>query len=320
MPVGSIYLTEASPGAPALSGTNGALCNVLDWALPQKGWAIEYTATNNRIYRPGVGNRNRLFVSHDSTVSGSPMLATVRGCENASAANASSLIATFPTTTQVANNASSVLVSVTASALARPYRIILTDRFLILSVSVQGNNNAGWDLFLFGDLYGTEVSDSWATICHIGGTSYTSPTSRGMSSCMSAFPASAKTYFCRSIDGTILSTRGSLYASVSTLTDMGSVANTPAARNGYANRIERESVGANCSGASTANSGNLAILKRGWVPHLHNPVHLNNGGLTSDDSFTDSEHAVGSNFTFIIASGTQFGILETTDTWNIPNG
>ena len=129
MPVGAIYLTESSPGAPALSGTNGTLCNVLDWALPQKGWAIEYTATNNRIYRPGAGNRNRLFVSHDSTVSSDPRLATVRGCENASAANVSSLVAPFPTTTQLANTHSTVSVSNVSSTLARPYRIILTDRY-----------------------------------------------------------------------------------------------------------------------------------------------------------------------------------------------
>ena len=320
MPVGAIYLTETSPGAPALSGTNGALCNVLDWALPQKGWAIEYTATNNRIYRPGAGNRNRLFVSHDSTVSGDQRLATVRGCENASAANASSLVAPFPTTTQVANNNSTFLVSTSMSTVARPYRIILTDRFLVMSTSAQGVTDSNWDLFLFGDLYGTDPHDSWATICHIGASSTAGSNGRGMSSCISSVPYPSKTYFCRTIDGTILSSRGSLYASCASLIDMGNVTNTPPARSGYANRVERETVGASCGGATTSTPGSLAILKRGWVPHLYNPVHSGLGTMTSDDFFTDSEHAVGSNFTFLIATNTAFSILETTDTWNIPNG
>lgn len=320
MPVGAIYLTETSPGAPVLSGTEGALCDVLDWALPQKGWAIEYTATNNRIYRPGAGNRNRLFVSHDSTVSGYQELVTVRGCEDASAANESSLINPFPTITQEANDLSSFLVSNTPDTENRPYRIILTDRFLVLSVSTQARNDSDWDLFLFGDLYGTAPYDSWATICHIGALPPYWGGGRGMGACISSVPYPAKTYFCRTIDGTILSSRGCLYASCADLVDMGNVTNTPPARSGYANRVERETVGASCGGTTTSTSGNLAILKRGWVPHLYNPVHSDNGGLTSDDFFTDSEHAVGSNFTFLIGSAAQFAILETTDTWNIPNG
>lgn len=320
MPVGSIYLTESSPGAPALSGTNGTLCNVLDWALPQKGWAIEYTATNNRIYRPGAGNRNRLFICHDSTVTGGAQFAVFRGCENATAANIANLVNPFPTVAQVANNSATCLVSNATSTAQRGYRIVLTDRFLILATSSQLNSAFGWDICLFGDLYNVEAGDTWATVCHVPSSSSTSTSSRGFSLVLSAVPSAAKTYFCRSIDGSTLSTRGCISAISSGIVDFCSVLNTPAIRGGYGNRVEREKLSASCIGSSSSSPGILAIIKRGWIPNLWNPIHSSSGGVTSDDTFTDSAYAAGSGFTFLLSTSNVVGILETTDTWSPPLG
>ena len=320
MSVGAIYLTETSSGAPALSGTNGTLCTVLDWALPQKGWAIEYTATNSRIYRPGAGNRNRMFVSHDSAVAGVAYFATIRGCENASAANVANLINPFPTVTQSANNLSTIMVSTTASAVARPYRIIVTDRFIVMGVSTNSTANSGWDLFLFGDLYGVEAADTWATICHIANNGTTTAQNRGLAGSLCTYPAAYKTFFCRSIDGAILSTRGCLGGS-SNGSEFGFVPNTPPIKGGYANRVEREKVSAHCIGSSTTTAGPLATVRRGWIPNLWNPVHSSTGGITADDTFTDSAYAVGSSFNFILASPPAVvGILEVTDSWSPPVG
>lgn len=323
MPVGAIYLTETSSGAPTLSGTNGTLCNVLDWALPQKGWAIEYTATNNRIYRPGAGNRNRLFVSHDSAISSTARLATIRGCEDASGANAANLINPFPNVAQSSNANSTIMVSSTISTEARPYRIIVTDRFIVMGVSTGAISISGWDMFLFGDLYGVEAADTWATICHIGNTTNTTALYRALGASLSPVPVALKTFFCRSIDGTILSTRGCLGGSShnSSGTDFCNVVGMPVIKGGYANRVEREKVPAHCVGTTSTSNGPLAILKRGWIPNLWNPAHYGSGGISSDNYFTDSAYAVGSSFNFIVAgTNTGVGILEITDTWSPPVG
>lgn len=318
MAMGAIYLTDASSGAPALSGTNGALCTVLDWALVQKGWAIEYTAANNRVYRPGAGNRNRLYVGHDSAVSGDARLATVRGCENASAAAVASLTNPFPTVAQQANGAASMLTSITANATARPYKIILTDRFLLMAVSCGSTNTTNWDMFAFGDLAGVDPLDTYATIMHNGSSSTATATNtRGLAGAMLPNYGRGKTFFCRTIDGTILSPYAVLYGSGP---DFCAVANAQIMRGGYGNRIDREKMAVTCTGSNTVTVGVLAIMKRGWIPNLWNPIHTGIGSITSDDVWTDTAYASGSSFCILPASSTVAGIMETTDTWSPPSG
>ena len=164
MATGAIYLTQASPGAPNLTGQDNSLCTVLDWALPQKGWAIEYTATNARVYRPGVGNRRRLFVAHDSALSGDSRGAVIRGAEDASAATIAELSGPFPTVAQVANNLANIKLSNTNNSDARPFRIVLSDTFLLFAASTISSSVAEWDFFFFGDLTGVEPGDTWACL------------------------------------------------------------------------------------------------------------------------------------------------------------
>lgn len=314
----TLTLTNASSGAPALSGTNGALNAVLDWALPQKGWAIEYTGTNARVYRAAAGNRHRLYVAHNSSVSGVATLATVRGCENAS--SVSDLVDPFPTVAQQANGSSSVAVSSAASALARPYIIVLTDRFLLMAIATTGANNAGWDLFLFGDL-AADPADTYATICLVGTTSSTAATARSMANVMAGGLTATKVYWCRSIDGATKSTTGCLNGpSATPNTSFCSVAGSPVMRAGYGNRIVREKVAATCMGAAAGSAGALAMYKRGWVPNLWNPIHIGIDTITSDDVFTDSAYDVDSLFVIAPASTGVACIVEISDTWAPPNG
>lgn len=322
MAVGAIYLTNESSGAPALSGINGTLCSVLDWALVQKGWAIEYTATNNRIYRPGAGNRNRLFVCHDGTTGGAANFALIRGCENATAAASASLTNPFPTVTQVANTSCSVCLSNGANSTARPYRIILTDRFLVMATGTTGANNGGWDMFFFGDTYGADASDAYATAIGVGNATTTTTSSRLLGN--SVFPGvygTGSIYFCRSIDGTVLSTKGSIDCLSQSMAPnaWGYVYSLPAMRMGYQNRVEREKVPLSCTGSAAGTVGGLAIRRRGWLPNLWNPSHSGAGSVTSDDVWTDSAYVSGSSFCAVLASaGSGIAILETTDTWTSP--
>ena len=322
MPAGTIYLTEASSGAPALSGTNGALVAVLDWALVQKGCAIEYTGSNARVYRPGAGNRHRLYVAHDSAISGDARLATVRGCENAS--SVTSLTDPFPTVAQKANNLSTVCVSTLTTSAARPYRIIMTDRFLLLATCCGGVNTQLWDLFMFGDLYGADPADTYATVCHIGDSNTNSTTTgRGMAGAVCSVPAPGKTFFARSIDTTQKSTYGCCAGQVNSSTASTFCANgaqSPAMRAGYNGRIVREKVGVHCTGANTTTPNTIAVNKRGWVPNLWNPLHSGIGTVTSDDTFADTAYSASASFLIAPASTAIAAILETTDTWSVPSG
>ena len=324
MTTGAIYLTEASSGAPALSGTNGALNAVLDWALVQKGWSIEYTAANARVYRPGSGNRNRLLVVHDSAVTGDAKLATIRGAENASAASVEDLVNPFPTVAQQVNNASSVMISNSASSAARPYRIVVSPTFLFFTSSTSSSNTGNWDFFFFGDLEGTEPGDAFATAIHVGATSTTaSVSSRAGSSCASISMAAGKTYFARSIDGTVLSTTGTIGISASGTASAASLMSfnpsRPNMRAGYGSRIEREKMAVRCLGSNTtAASATLQIYQRGWIPNVWAPLHSNIGTVTSDDVHTDTAYAVGSQFVLVPCSLTSACLLETTDTWSPP--
>lgn len=317
-----IYLTDASPGAPVLSGTNGALNAVLDWALVQNGWAIERTGANARVYRPGSGNRNRLYVAHDSAISSAATLATVRGCEDANSVTA--LVDPFPTVAQTANNQATVCVSSQAGSTARPYRILLTPTFLLMAIGTTSMNTSGWDLLLFGDLVATDAADAYATVCLVGANASTNIVSRSMSAVVLPSPAaSSRLYWCRSIDGAIKSTTGCLHGSYGASASpgqLGFVQNTPVMRAGYGNRIVREKLGANCTGSSTNTPGALAVSRRAWVPNLWNPVHSGVGSITTDDVFTDTAYAAGSSFATVIASITNSCILEISDTWSAPSG
>lgn len=320
MPTGAIYLTEASVGAPALSSTNGALCALLDWALPQKNWAIEHATGHARVYRPGVGNRHRLFVAHDSAISGSAGLATVRGAEHAEGASMAQLVDPFPAEAQLSNAFSSFMVSNTVSSAQRPWRMVLSETFMVLAVSTLSQATAGWDLFLFGDVAGGEAGDVFGTIIHVGGVSTATAGARAMNSALSPHPLAAKTYWCRSIDGAIKSSRGCLVGSGGTPGAFASVTGLPPMRMGYGGRINRELLAVSCIGSSTTAAGVSAVHRRGWVPNVWNPVHTGLGTVTAADEFTDTRYAAGSVFRVIPASAATAVIIEVSDTWSPPNG
>lgn len=319
MATGALILTEASSGAPTLSGSNGTLCAVLDWALVKKGWAIEYSATNARVYRPGSGNRHRLFVAHDSSISGDARLATVRGCEGASSATIAGLVDPFPTVAQVANASSSFLVSTSSSTAARSYFIVVTATNVLIAVKAGDSNASNWDVFFFGDTYGAEAGDTYSSAIWVGGSGSTSATGRAMVGCAASGIAASKIYWCRSIDGSVKSTTGC----ITTLASSGglmSPTNGQPMRAVYGGRVVREKTAVSCTGSSSSSVGANSCYKRGWIPNLWMAIHSTIGSITSDDEFTDTAYASGSAFRVIPAMSTLACILEITDTWSPPVG
>ena len=309
-----LVLTDASPGATRNAGVNGDLCTLLDWALPQAGWAIEYTATNARVYRPGSGNRFRLHVRHDSAVSGAAQRALVRGCESAS--NATTLVDPFPTVSQVGDTASNWLVSTTANTTTRPFRIYLSETFVAYFSNVGSTANV-WEMGFFGDM-SPELTDSWATACSVRGFA-TDTVSSGIglqqttTTNLSTSPGGV--YWVRDITGATKSSTGLLYAQGS---QMGNVTGCVGARGGYANRIYRDAVGVSCRASATTTASSLGLVKRGWVPGMWNPLHIGRGTVSDADTFTDTAYNPLASFRLLSGSATSCVIMEETDTWVAP--
>lgn len=311
-----LKLTNETPGAPPLAAVNGMLCEVLDWALPQAGWAIEFTSGNARIYRPGSGHRRRLYVNHDSAVSGSVNRALVRGCESATEATAP--VDSFPKLEQVVDANSNWHISTLTTSATRPWVLYVSDTFLILLVNVDASlTNPSWSMGMFGDVP-TAETDEWGTVCLIrnsNATTVTATNSTGIGSpTNSMLVASQQLFWCRSIDGTVKSTHGALNASGTT---MGQVAGAPALRAGWLGRINREKVRANCLGSSTTTPlANLSYVKRGSIPNLWSPLHNGRGTVTTGDPFTDSAYNPSAQFrVYACNNNTATCIIEETDTW-----
>lgn len=322
----TLILTQASAGAPALTVANGTLCAVLDWALVQNGWAIEYTATNNRVYRPGSGNRRRLFVCHDSAVSGGTWAAVWRGCEDATAAGIANIVDPFPTTAQRSNTEATTLVGEGNTTAARNYYVIVGVDFVLLLVKYNPGSGF-WDAAFFGDAKSAEAADTWATLCMNRGTSAPGTNSNVTSYSNSNFYVTSPQatpnvlHWCRSIDGSVKSTRGYVISPAGAAGFLGQLNNYPTARAGYANRINRGYIVPGCTGGSStaAVTAGLLIPFRGAIPHLWAPLHSSIGGLTEADVFSDSAYHASASFMALPGSSGAWAIVETTDTFQAPS-
>ncbi len=310
----TLFLSETSPGAPVLSGTNGALNAVLDWALVQNGWTIEYTATNARVYRAGTGNRFCLSVQHDSAISGNACLATVRGCE--SATSATTLVNPFPLVSQVPNTTATWVTSDLPSTAARKYFIYVGETWFKLMV--RHGSLEYWETQFFGDAPKIKGEDSWATICTVRGVTNNSYNGGIMNTVVYPSPnVATPLFFARSIDGTIKSTRGYVSSSTSGAVPGGTPV-FPSARSGYGNTIDREQAGIGCSGGTTAVLTPLCIHRRACMPNTWLPLHSSVSGMTSGDTHTDTAYNASAVFRIIPTYNAGFHITEETDTWVAP--
>ena len=142
-------LTESSPGAPDNLSVNGSLNNVLRWALPALGWAVEYGPTgNSSVFRSPTGNRLRLLVRHESSITGRPDVAYVRGAHTATSATA--IGQPFPTATQAPNaNSTWGAGNNGQPAVPAPYGIAGNDQFFYYFVDSGAGN---WDIAYFGQV------------------------------------------------------------------------------------------------------------------------------------------------------------------------
>lgn len=315
-----IHLTEASSGAPRNSGTNADLCTLLDWALVSgavnAGWAINQTATNARVYKPPAGNRFCLYVNHDSAVSGAAQLATVRGCESATAASEAGLVNPFPTIAEVAATSSNWLVSTAASTTSRNFDIYASDRMVIYISNAGGATNS-WQFHAWGDFTSTLAGDVYNTFCTVRNSVAT--TVLVDSICNNALSGSLRMWICRSYDGTVKSVTGLVW--VTGGTSLGANSTAAAALLGATALIDRTKCEIGDTGATTSTfSTTKGLPSRGWIPNLWTPVHSGPGTVNTRDTFTDTAYNGSATFRAFVSTSSSFLIVEETNTWSAPSG
>lgn len=338
-----LILTDQSVGAPALTGQYGSLCTVLDWALVQRSWAIEYTAANIRVYRPGAGNRFRLYVNHSSSnnMPADARYPEVRAAEGASAASFAGLINPFPNILQ--RTPSSALnqtplctwtVSQAASAVARPYYIALTDRWVRIWINANATTaqglsfaSSGWEVtYFFGDVEKAYSEDAYNTCITVDYSVTSSSSNSGnlLYFGSPSFNSGYGTFWARDITGTILSTYGCLNRD-------GNTSGAPSVRAGYQNKIVHTKLGLHCTGLgfnltsqNTTTSGPTGIMNRGWLPNHWALVHTGGGSESSNDTFLNSAYNASASFrifknTYSTAPNHKYLVIEETDTWSVPS-
>lgn len=290
-----IHVDESTPGLPnsgRLSGTNGDLVGILDVALVLNGWAIEYSTGNARIYRPGSGNRFRLYVNDDSSVSGDARCAVVRGCENASAASNAGLVDPFPLSSQVADASCNWLKSSLANTTARIFDIWVGETWIVFAVNYGGATNI-WEVHAFGDFAPAFSGDSYNTLCTTrNSTNFNTTTWSGSPGWMpSAVGGSTRFVYARSYDGTVKSVLGGwlpLFAQTAPGVIQSSL---PGASSGPTTGIDTDYAPLYDSGSNTGTvSGSIALPIRGWMNNVLSPMHGGRGARDARYSYTDSPY------------------------------
>lgn len=308
-----IRYTEATGGAPTVSGTNGALVAALDIALPLNGWAIEYTSGNGRIYRAATGNRFRVAVFDDSAVSGDARACVIRGCENATGATTGDLIGPFPLVAQVANNRQFILKSSTANGTARNYTIFVAETWFRIFINSTGVANA-WETFRFGDVANQYSGDAYATLCSSRNDTYTSV----VNNAGYTFVTSSPSFWCRSIDGSVKSSVA--VPNVPSFSDSsfavsGSINLLKAPFAGYGGTIDGDEISVYCYSNTSTTAGTLPIAKRGWIQNTYAPLHAGNTGVSSRKTW---DNGAGREFEAYAVAANNWLFVETTDTWVQP--
>ena len=306
-----IVLDENSSGATSLLSVNGSLNTLFRWALPQLGWAVEFGPTgNDSVFRAATGNRRRLHVRHNSSVSSDAGLAYVRGAHTATSATA--VGTPFPTAAQVPNTFSNWRVGVEGDP-STPCRFVIAGNETFFHYFC-GSPSYGWEWHYFGDVP-SDYATTYETIIAVR-NSNTPYSSNCFGATGNPYPyPDGVNYWARGINAITVSTKGCRDLQGS---PVGRITGCPPMRGGYQNRVLRQRIALHDIGAATDTANVLSIPRRGWLPNVWSPLHYGLGGLSDGDTFTDSAYNPAAQFRVFDSPSYGTLILETTDTWSKP--
>ena len=320
-----IHVDESTPGLPnsgRLSGTNGDLVGILDIALPLNGWAIEYTTGNARVYRPGTGNRFRLHVNDDSSISADARVAVVRGCENAS--DATTLTNPFPTVSQLADGSANWMKSTQANTTGRLFDIWVGETFVILAVNTNGATNT-WDFNFFGDYAPSLSGHAYNTCCSTRNSSTYTLASRFVGLPITSFstlPSFPQLYGARDYGGTVNSTIMGVVP-LGNSSSFGSLTGTTAPLSGVTTGIDTAKTMLTDFGTSSGTPDSTkSQVVAGWLPNLLYPLHSGRGAINTRDEYTDTAAGMASG-KIVTASNSATGalaVVQESDDWSPPIG
>lgn len=316
------YVTSASPGAPPLSGINGAGITVADFILvTTAGLTKAFSAANIGVYL--MPNGDYLRLCHDSAVTGDARLMSVRAAEGATGTANVNLIDAYPTVALLADSVCNWRVSSVASATARAWWALVdtTNSVFIFLVDERGGGYIDAVQFWAGGSSCLAADNYCAVLATRNQTAAANAVAFAPGVPSGAL--SGRAWWKRSRDGTIKSIQGygGPYFGAN-----WSIAGAPVYPDPDDTKYRKARVLAGDNYSQTTAAGSASELIRMYVPHLWYPLHSTYSGIAVGDTFTDGAYntqvgntAVFAHFPIAGTTGSSGAIcVETTDTWSAP--
>ncbi len=304
-----VYLSEASPSAPSLTASAGALIAILDYCLVTAcGWTKAYTGTNKAAYKQPAGT-NGFYLRVDDTNGDGVGGARIRGYEIMTDVDTGTGL--FPSTAQ---NASGLFHYKVVNGGPHPWRFYSNGKLFYFSNDcvTPGSLTAGnWQTFIFGDFTSHMGADAFNTIIIANETTTgTAPFATG-----NVPPGTFTTgghYIARNY-----SQVGTAQAAAKMINTIGggiSVFGTPNLGYGSAPYPSPIDGKMHLSRVSVMEPSGV----RGHLPGLWHFMHTP-AALVSGNTFTGSGDLAGRTFAFLrlaASSSEGWATFETSDTWD----
>ena len=329
--------TDAS--APLMRGVVGDLTTLLDAILVNgygsksgAGWAIAYTGTNQRVYRPASGNR--FYLAIDDT-NPAPLSAGA-GMGRAASYETMSAVTTgtkqIPTAAQWAalgltgpSPGSLVCKSSSNDTVQRPWIAYVSDTFVHLFIGVSNAVTAGWGgIFatyvgglMWGDLVNQQkVGDAYATIL-IAGTSVSYSNCFAGGLCASAAGATLTAHWMQRAyhqnNAGILCAKNPIMRGLGGVTQIGSDGGTPNFPDPITGGFELAEIW-----VYEQTNGLSGWSARGRIPGLYSPLH-NLASMSAyfnvGDAIAGAGTYAGTNFQIVAPGSSSLGLMQTNGTW-----
>ena len=289
------YITNATAGAPTLTGAIGSLISLLDFCLVTTlGWTKAFTGTNTASYQATTGNRFYLGIDDTTTLN-----ARLRGFETMTAAGVAVASGTGPFPTDALQSGGDYVYKSSDTTTARNWWFASDGKMFYLSI----NATAYYSLFSFGDFISNKSADAYNTV--IIGESASSAYTSGCSALVLATATGQNgSYLTRAYTGV-----------------GGAKICTKCVDGGYGHT--NGAIGSDSPNYPSDVEGALLISRiqisealtsfRGRLPGLWAPMHSR--PLGDGDTFTGSGDFSGRTFVARNISTNGQVLIETSDTW-----